>query len=50
VAMDVEAIKVIAGFEGSELTEDPWSYTQIRQATALGLGVKSESEYVVVSG
>jgi uncharacterized protein (DUF362 family) len=50
VAMDVEAIKVIAGFEGSELTGDPWSYTQIRQATALGLGVKSESEYVVVSG
>lgn len=50
VAMDVEAIRVIAGFEGSELTGDPWSYTQIRQATALGLGVKSENEYVVVSG
>ncbi len=50
VAMDVEAIKVIAGFKGSELKEDPWSYTQIRQATTLGLGVKSENEYVVVSG
>jgi uncharacterized protein (DUF362 family) len=50
VAMDVEAIKVIAGFEGSNLTEDPWSYTQIRRATALGLGVKSEAEYSVETG
>ncbi|MCW4046941.1 MAG: DUF362 domain-containing protein [Candidatus Bathyarchaeota archaeon] len=49
VAMDVEAIKVIAGFEGSTLTDDPWSYTQIRRATALGLGVKSENEYIVVT-
>lgn len=49
VAMDVEAIKVIAGFEGSKLTDDPWSYTQIRRATALGLGVKSENDYVVVT-
>jgi uncharacterized protein (DUF362 family) len=49
VAMDVEAIKVIAGFEGSKLKDDPWSYTQIRRATALGLGVKSEAEYLVVT-
>jgi uncharacterized protein (DUF362 family) len=49
VAMDVEAIKIIASFEGSSLTDDPWSYTQIRRATSLGLGVKSESEYIVVT-
>jgi uncharacterized protein (DUF362 family) len=49
VAMDVESIKVIGSFEGSKLKDDPWSYTQIRQATALGLGVRSEEEYVVVT-
>jgi uncharacterized protein (DUF362 family) len=48
VAMDVESIKVIASFEGSKLRDDPWSYTQIRRATALGLGVKSDDEYTVV--
>jgi hypothetical protein len=47
--MDVESIKVIGSFEGSKLKDDPWSYTQIRQATALGLGVRSEEEYVVVT-
>ena len=50
VAMDVEAIKVMAGFEGSSLTEDPWSYTQIQCAKALNLGVKGEAEYAVVTG
>jgi uncharacterized protein (DUF362 family) len=49
VAMDVESIKVIGGFEGSKLSDNPWSYTQIRHATALGLGVKSEGEYQVVT-
>jgi uncharacterized protein (DUF362 family) len=49
VAIDVEAVKVIAGFEGSNLTNDSWSYTQIQRATALGLGVKSEQEYSVVT-
>jgi uncharacterized protein (DUF362 family) len=48
VAMDVESIKVIASFEGSKLKDDPWGYTQIRCATALGLGVRSENEYTVV--
>lgn len=48
VAMDVESIKVIAGFEGSKLKEDPWNYTQIRRAVKLGIGVKKEEEYVVV--
>jgi uncharacterized protein (DUF362 family) len=49
VAIDVEAVKVIAGFEGSSLKDDPWSYTQIRRAKAIGLGVKSEAEYTVVN-
>ena len=49
VAIDVESIKVIEGFEGSKLKDSPWSYTQIRQATALGLGVKSEDEYTVIT-
>jgi len=49
VAMDVESIKVIESFEGSKLKDNPWSYTQIRCATALGLGVKSDDEYTVVT-
>ena len=49
VAMGVEALKVIEGFEGSSLTDDPWSYTQIRRAVELEIGVKKEDEYTVVS-
>jgi len=50
VAIDVESIKIIESFEGSKLKDDPWSYTQIRRATALGLGVKNEEEYTVMTG
>jgi uncharacterized protein (DUF362 family) len=49
VAMDVESIKVIGSFESSKLKDNPWSYAQIRQATGLGLGVRGEEEYVVVT-
>jgi uncharacterized protein (DUF362 family) len=49
VAMDVETIKVIGSFEGSKLKNNPWSYTQIRHATELKLGVKNEDEYMVVT-
>jgi uncharacterized protein (DUF362 family) len=49
IAMDVESIKVIESFEGSKLKENPWNYTQIRRASALGLGVRSEDEYTVVT-
>jgi uncharacterized protein (DUF362 family) len=49
VAMDVESIKIIGSFKGSKLKDNPWSYTQIRQATALGLGVKSEDEYTILT-
>jgi uncharacterized protein (DUF362 family) len=49
IAMDVESIKVVQSFEGSKLKENPWSYTQIQRATALGLGVKNETEYTMAS-
>lgn len=48
VAIDVEAIKTIQSFEGSKLGNDPWSYTQIKHATELGIGVGSSSQYKVV--
>ena len=49
IALDVEALKIIEGFEGASLKDDPWSYTQIRRAVELGLGVKNEQEYKVVN-
>ena len=49
VAMDVEAIKVMASFKGSSLKDDPWEYTQIQRAKALGLGVKGEAEYSIIT-
>jgi len=50
VAIDVEAIKIIESFEGAKLKEDPWSHTQIRRAVELGLGVRSENDYEVITG
>ena len=49
IALDVEAIKIIKSFEDNSLEQDPWSYTQIRQAAHLGIGVKSEAEYEAVN-
>jgi uncharacterized protein (DUF362 family) len=49
VAIDVEGIKIIERFEGSNLKDDPWSYAQIRRASKLGLGVKSEQDYEVIT-
>jgi uncharacterized protein (DUF362 family) len=49
VALDVEAIKSIKSYEGTSLLEDPWSYTQIRRAAELGLGVENEREYRVLN-
>lgn len=48
IAIDVEAIKTIQSFEGSKLKNDPWSYTQIRQATGLGLGARIPNGYRVI--
>ncbi len=50
VAIDVEALKTVAAYEGSSLSGDPWSYTQIRRAAELGIGVKSNEEYEVIDG
>jgi len=49
IAIDIEALKVIEGYEGASLTADPWSYTQIHRAVELEIGVKKEDEYKVVS-
>jgi len=49
IAMDVEATKIIESFEGAKLKDDPWSYPQIHRAVELGLGVKGEKEYRIVS-
>jgi uncharacterized protein (DUF362 family) len=43
-AIDVEAIKIIESFEDSNLTADPWSYTQIHRAVELEIGVKKEDD------
>ncbi len=48
IATDVESLKVIESFEDANLKDDPWSYTQIRRAVELGIGVKSERDYEVV--
>ncbi len=48
VALDVEALKTVAAFEGSSLRNDPWSYTQVRRAVELGLGARNRQEYEVV--
>lgn len=48
IAIDVEALKIIESFEGTSLTDDPWSYIQIRRAVELGLGAKNENEYKIV--
>ena len=50
VAMDVESIRTIESFEGADLSGNPWSMVQIRRAVELGLGVKNDDLYEVVSG
>lgn len=50
IAIDVEALKTVASFEGSSLKDDPWSYTQIHKAVELGLGVKNDQEYSTING
>jgi len=49
IAMDIEALKVIESYEGANLTDNPWNYTQIRRAVELGIGVKNEEGYAVVN-
>jgi len=48
VAIDVEGIKIIQGFEGNSLSGiDPWDLPQIKKAATAGVGVKSEDEYKI---
>jgi uncharacterized protein (DUF362 family) len=49
IAIDVEALKIIQSYEGASLNQNPWSYTQIRRAVELGIGIKDEKEYDVVA-
>ncbi len=49
IAIDVEAVKILGSFEGSELRENPWSYPLIRRAVEIGLGVKNEQGYEVIA-
>ncbi len=44
VAIDVEGIKIIQSFKGSDLDGiDPWQLSQIKRAVELGLGTKDEA-------
>jgi uncharacterized protein (DUF362 family) len=49
VAIDVESIKIIEGYKDSKLKDAPWSYLQICRAAELGLGVRGEDEYKVLT-
>ncbi len=48
VALDIEAIRVLQRYQECALTDDPWSYGQIRAAVRLRLGVGGEDRYRVV--
>ncbi|MCW3981272.1 MAG: DUF362 domain-containing protein [Candidatus Bathyarchaeota archaeon] len=48
VAIDVEAVKTMASFDGASLNNDPWIYTQITRARELGLGVTREQDYTIL--
>ena len=50
ITLDVESMKIIQGYPDSVLKENPWNYTQIKQAVALNLGTKNEKEYTVIQG
>lgn len=50
IAIDVEGIKIIQNFKGNSLKGiDPWQLPQIKRAVELGIGVKNEAEYEVLS-
>ena len=49
VALDIEGIKIIKEFEANSLARVPWEYTQIRKGIELGLGPKSDSDFIVKS-
>jgi uncharacterized protein (DUF362 family) len=48
VAIDVEGVKILQGYPGSDLKGDLWNLVQIKHAVELGKGPCSEKEYEVV--
>jgi len=49
IAIDVEAVKTMASYDGASLNKDPWTYPQIARARDLGLGVTGEQDYTILS-
>lgn len=50
IAIDVEGVKILQSYPRENLIQAPvWEMPIIRRAIELGLGVKSESEYQVIS-
>lgn len=49
IAIDVEAVKTMASYDGASLNNDPWTYPQIARARDLGLGVTKEQDYTILS-
>jgi uncharacterized protein (DUF362 family) len=51
VALDVEALKILMSFKAKNRLDLPiWELPQIATARKLGLGARSEEDYVVVTG
>lgn len=50
IALDVEALRVMKGYEGNSLEKGVWDFGQIRSAVELGLGIKGGDEYTVLMG
>lgn len=50
IACDVEGIKIIQSYPDSDLEGiDPWKLTQIKKAVELGIGVKDEKDYKIIT-
>jgi uncharacterized protein (DUF362 family) len=50
IAIDVEALKVLKKYKAkNDLNKPIWSFRQIARAVELGLGVRNEMEYEVIT-
>ena len=50
IALDVEALKVIMGYEGHSLSAEPWELPMVRRSVELNLGARTEGDYRLVDG
>lgn len=51
VTVDVEAVKVLQGYKAkNKLNMNVWELPQIKRAVEMGMGAKSEKDYLVVNG